>query len=61
MLFTFVMLAAREELFVFKLLCKLSNLVAIEELLVVNVLLDVLMEESREAEVLVKLEFSSVN
>jgi hypothetical protein len=55
------MLAAREELFVFKLLCKLSNLVAIEELLVVNVLLDVLMEESREAEVLVKLEFSSVN
>lgn len=58
MLFTFVMLAAREELFVFKLLCKLSNLVAIEELLVVNVLLTVFIEESRDAEVVVKDEFS---
>lgn len=58
MLLTSVMLAAREELFVFMLLCKPSILVATEELLVVKVLFTVLIEESSDADVVTNDEFS---
>ena len=57
-LFTSVMLAANEELLVVRPLCRLSSLVAIEELFVVNVLFTVFIEESNEAEVVTNEELS---